>query len=206
MSKLTRLGMDLAGSDLEAKVLIISNLMPLVSVLLLGGDLWFLLILYWLENFIAGGFNILMILTSTGRGIIPRLFFSGFFAAHYGLFTFVHLFFIIIFLGAENDVLQYLSKNWVALGLNIAILSLSYAAGFVREWLPRRDILPEMLMSAPYGRIVLLQCTIIFGAFLTVYLGASVGFLVILVLLKTGVDVWLYFRSRVSTRVTTATT
>jgi hypothetical protein len=75
--------MDRFGSDWESILLIRGNLTPLIYVLFLGGDLWFLLILYWLENFIAGGFNVLMMLTSTGRGLLARLATAGFFAVHY---------------------------------------------------------------------------------------------------------------------------
>jgi hypothetical protein len=49
-------------------------------------------------------------------------------------------------------------------------------------------------MSAPYGRIVVLQLTIIFGAFATIYFGWNVGFLIVLILVRTFVDVYLYVR------------
>ena len=57
-----------------------------------------------------------------------------------------------------------------------------------------------MLMSAPYGRIIVLQVTIILGAFVTVLVGGNVGFLVVLVLLKTSVDVWFHIRYRQESR------
>jgi len=188
--------MDSLGSNLELKLLILGNLLPLVSVVFFGADLWFLLLLYWLENLIVGGFNILMILTSSGRSLLSRLLFAGFFSVHYGVFVFVHLIFLLAFLGGETDLVQYLLDNGLILGFNAAMLSLSYLWEFVSRWWPNRNVLPEMLMSAPYGRIVLLQLTIIFGAFITLYIGASVGFLVVLVLLRILIDVIVYKRNR----------
>ena len=188
------------SSDQELKLLILGNLVPLITVLFFGADLWYLLLLYWLENFIAGGFNILMILTSKGQGLLTRLLFAMFFSAHYGGFTAAHLFFLLVFLGGETDLLQYMFDNGLMLGLNAVLLSLSYLKEFMSYWLPWRGVGPEMLMSAPYGRIILLQVTIILGAFVTVLVGGNVGFLVVLVLLKTSVDVWFHIRYRQESR------
>lgn len=188
--------MDGSGSDLEMRLLVLGNLLPIVSVIFFGVDLWFLLLLYWLENFIAGGFNALMMLTSTERGLAARMFFAGFFSVHYGVFTFVHLFFLIAFISGERDVLRYLYDNAGLLVFNAAMLSLSYLWEFISSWWPRRDVKPEMLMSAPYGRIVVLQLTIIFGAFAAEFFGGNMGFLVILVLVRTLVDVYFYLQAR----------
>ena len=188
--------MDVPASDLEMRLRVLGNLLPLVSVVLFGADLWFLLLLYWLENFIVGGFNALMILTSTGRTPIARMFYAGFFSVHYGVFTFVHLFFLIAFISGEKDVVRYLFDNAGLFVFNAAMLSLSYLWEFVSVWWPRRDVNPEMLMSAPYGRIVVLQLTIILGAFAALFFGWNMGFLIVLILVRTFVDVYLYVRVR----------
>lgn len=44
------------------------------------------------------------------------------------------------------------------------------------------------LMGAPYRRVVILHLTILFGAFAVVLTGAQLGPMLILIALKTGVD------------------
>jgi hypothetical protein len=43
-------------------------------------------------------------------------------------------------------------------------------------------------MGAPYARVVILHLTIIFGAFAVAILGQPIGALVVMVVLKAGVD------------------
>ncbi len=185
------------GSDLELKLLIVGNIAPLISVVFFGADLWFLLLLYWLENFLAGGFNALMIMTARGGNLLSRTLLAGFFTAHYGVFVFVHLFFLLTFIGGERPFLPYLIDNASLLAINAIMLSLSYLWEYISKWWPSRNILPELLMSAPYGRIVVLQLTIILGAFTAASLGSSVGFLAVLIVIRTLVDVFIYLKSRV---------
>jgi hypothetical protein len=49
-------------------------------------------------------------------------------------------------------------------------------------------------MVAPYGRLVILHLTILFGAFVSLAIGSPIGAIVVLVLLKTGLDLWLHLR------------
>jgi hypothetical protein len=49
-------------------------------------------------------------------------------------------------------------------------------------------------MGAPYARVVVLHLTILFGAFLTAMIGQPIGALVILVGLKTILDLALHLR------------
>jgi hypothetical protein len=49
-------------------------------------------------------------------------------------------------------------------------------------------------MGSPYGRVVVMHVAIIFGAFLTAALGSPVGILIILVGLKTSLDVIFHMR------------
>jgi hypothetical protein len=49
-------------------------------------------------------------------------------------------------------------------------------------------------MFAPYGRVVMLHLTILFGAFIIAILGAPIGALIVLVVLKTAFDLRLHLR------------
>jgi hypothetical protein len=49
-------------------------------------------------------------------------------------------------------------------------------------------------MWAPYSRLMVLHMTIIFGAFLSAMVGTSIGALIVLVVLKTALDVGFHLR------------
>jgi hypothetical protein len=85
---------------------------------------------------------------------------------------------------------------WGALGLAI-----SRGASFVVNYVGRREYLrvsPLEQMFAPYGRLLILHLTIILGAFLSLTLGSPVGAIVILVLIKTIVDLGFHVREHAS--------
>ena len=77
------------------------------------------------------------------------------------------------------------------LALGAAALALSHAFSFVQNYLlggEHKRLNVRRLMVMPYGRIVALHITIIFGGFATMALGEPVWVLVILVVVKTAVD------------------
>ena len=51
-------------------------------------------------------------------------------------------------------------------------------------------------MAAAYGRVVALHLTIIFGTIAAAFLGAPIGALLVLVALKTALDLGLHLRDR----------
>jgi hypothetical protein len=57
-------------------------------------------------------------------------------------------------------------------------------------------------MFAPYGRVIVLHLTILFGAFVAALLGAPIGVLIILVVLKTAFDLRLHLREHEGTLLT----
>ena len=60
-----------------------------------------------------------------------------------------------------------------------------------------------LLMMRPYGRIVALHITILFGAFLTAVFGSPVGLLIVLVFMKTIADLGLHQVERIKLGPTT---
>jgi hypothetical protein len=180
-------------------VIIASNLIPLFSVLLLGGDIRFLLLIFWAESGVVGIFNIIMM--ATARSQTPgenfmKIFMIPFFTVHYGGFMFVHLIFLLFFMdsfGFQESVITYLASNMQLILLNLLTLFLSYLYDFNNEWLlseKRETVNLSNLMFRPYNRIIIMQLTIIFGAFLYFELGSSWVFLVLLIFLKTAADVY----------------
>ena len=81
---------------------------------------------------------------------------------------------------------------WGALGLAI-----SHGASLVVNYLGRREYLRVSAgrqMFAPYGRLVILHMAIILGAFVSLTIGSPIGALIVLVILKTIVDLTLHLR------------
>lgn len=123
----------------------------------------------------------------------------GFFCLHYGLFTLVHGVFVIVIFGfgvllpapgssgaGAGSVLSW----WFLL----AFLGLcaSHGVSFWRTYLVDGEYMTvtvDQAMFQPYGRVVVMHLTVIFGAFLVTWLGTPVAGLLLLVALKTGFDV-----------------
>jgi hypothetical protein len=175
-------------------VIVAANIIPLVSVLFFGGNIFFLVFLYWAESAVVGFFNILMMATAKSDGAkakFGKFLMIPFFMVHYGIFMFVHLVFLLFFLTFyEFDIGVY--EYFVTYGqlflINFAVLFLGYLYDFVFDWVPgeeRKTATPSSLMARPYPRIIVMQVTIIVGAFLYLSMGTSLVFLLLLIGLKT---------------------
>ena len=84
-----------------------------------------------------------------------------------------------------------------AIGFAVIVLAISHGISFWFNYIGRGEYLrvtPIELMGAPYARVVVLHLTIIFGAFVSIALGSPVGALVVLVILKTALDLRLHAR------------
>jgi hypothetical protein len=76
-------------------------------------------------------------------------------------------------------------------------LFLSHGASFFLNYIGKKEYLTTSAMRqmlAPYGRVVILHLTIIFGGFAIAIIGAPIGALVVLVVLKTAFDLRLHLR------------
>jgi hypothetical protein len=49
-------------------------------------------------------------------------------------------------------------------------------------------------MKQPYGRLVILHITIVLGGIVSAYLGSPIGSLLVLVVLKTALDLYFHLR------------
>lgn len=86
---------------------------------------------------------------------------------------------------------------WSAVAVGAIALFLSHGWSFLADYVGRgefRTTSPSAAMSAPYGRVVVLHLTIIFGAFLIAAFGAPIGALLVLVAGKTLLDLSLHLR------------
>jgi hypothetical protein len=115
------------------------------------------------------------------------------------MFTFVHGIFVVALfggnkLGAGFNLWPYLWPAIQRFGLGFAVLSIasSHALSFVVNYIHggeyRRASLAQ-LMTQPYTRVIVLHITILAGGFLMMALGSPVFGLVMLVAIKTGLDI-----------------
>lgn len=186
------------------------------GVVVLGWSPFVVMLLFWFENVVIGGFNVAKMLATGLRlgvaGLVGAVALSAFFTVHYGLFTAVHgMFVAVLFGGAEVGrdamdgglaaplaaMLDYLfaeRDGWLA-ALAIVLVHLS---GFV-QWLARtREAPPPLkeLMGAPYGRIMVLHVTLIASGFLVQALQWPVAGALLLVGLKLAYDLVTLRRDR----------
>jgi hypothetical protein len=188
--------------------LLAANLVPLVCVLAFDWPVFPLMLLFWAENVVIGGFNILKLLACRTDGpTLGKFFLIPFFTLHYGMFTLVHgIFVVALFGGAANppdsgpDPGFLLRALWEQqLGLPVLALAASHGVSFVTNFLRGGEravaTLPQ-LMFQPYGRIVMLHITILGGGFLMQMLNAPTLGLALLVAVKCVVDVVAHLRER----------
>jgi len=196
--------------------LIIGNAAPAIGVLFLHWSPLWVLLLFWSESGIVGFYNILKMLSSgflcvkgfRPAGIFLGIFLSAFFTVHYAGFMAGHLVFILLFFaqGAVTGVHSFfsflLSDVYVLESFSAAFLLLVFSHGynfyatFIRErWYLDHE--PSDFMMSPYSRIVVMQLTIIFGAFLMLLTGWKPSMVVLLVGMKTIVDLYAVQRTSV---------
>lgn len=216
-----RAGIKEALSRPSAWVLIAVNLGLIFGVAAWHWRVFDIVFLYWVENLVIGVINVLkMIAASPAGGLetsgkpLPaqgvagnaiKLFLIPFFIVHYGGFCYGHgIFIFAIFrdngfskgIGDIQHAGQLLTGNML---LAVSLLAMSHLFSFFRNYLlggEYRNTNAAALMMRPYGRIVALHITIIFGGFLAMALGSPLGLLVILMVLKTGVDLRMHTSER----------
>ncbi len=203
--------------DVPPLALVLVNLIPLAGVVWLGWDVGGLLLLYWAENLIIGASALVKMLS---KAPIAGLFTGAFFVIHYGGFCAVHGMlilamtgtgdaqqlmdfeqswpFVFVFLELLYNVAAFAYQNaprwWdVAFAALLASHGISLVVNyFVRDERSGANVVRSM--GSPYGRIILLHFTLILGGFATIALGSPLAMLLLLVVLKTGVDLVFHLR------------
>lgn len=135
----------------------------------------------------------------------------GFFVIHYGIFWVVHgvfVFLLPLFAGLTRTPdpsapglglgpMDFGPLPFDGLFLSFALLAASHVVSFFTNYLGRGEYLrvtPQGQMMSVYGRVVVLHVTIIAGAFVVGIFGTPFAALVLLVGLKTAIDLVLHLR------------
>lgn len=185
--------------------LVVANLIPLVGTLFFGWSAGSILVLYWAENVILGGYTVLKFWSvprAEGENfLVPRVLVSLFFCFHYGIFMLVHGAFTLMIAssgegpgrgldGGPAALIAYLSDGGV--GYALLGLALSHGVSFVVNfWIgdERRRVGISQLITQPYGRLVVMHVAVLVGGFGLTLLGSPGPALAALVALKIGLDV-----------------
>jgi len=91
--------------------------------------------------------------------------------------------------------------DWSAVIFGAIGLGISRVVSFFVNYVGQKEYLrvtPAQQMFAPYGRLVILHLTILFGAFVSLSMGSPVGAIVVLVAVKTAFDLALHVREHAS--------
>jgi len=199
---LSRTPSTVAGLRLSpsALVLVAANFVPLAGVLFLGWSVFATLLLFWVENVIVGGFNVLRMLWARPDNPVLWMAKAGmipFFTFHYGMFVTVHGIFVLTLFGGVHERgfpgPAVFSHAVQAAGIAPAALALllSHGVSFVFNYIGAgeyRTAQLAVLMTRPYGRVMVLHVVILGGGFLVQALGSPAYALALLVVLKTGLD------------------
>jgi hypothetical protein len=190
--------------------LLLAHLVPAFGVLFLHWEVFPLMFLFWSENVIIGALNVLKMLLADPNSPVSwmaKFFIIPFFCVHYGMFTFIHGIFVIALFGGglragagfptPKTFWQIAHENylgWAIFGLAVS-RGISFATNYLGHGEYRRANL-QQLMGQPYGRIVVLHLTILFGGFLMMALHSPVWGLLLLVALKIVLDLRGHFAER----------
>jgi hypothetical protein len=194
------------GLQLAAAIAV--ALITVAGVLLYDWPVFVVMVLYWAENVFIGITNVARLLVAGSRrgaaGLLGSLFTAAFFTVHYGLFASVHGAFVFALFGprqgagagpVDDRALADLAAvvtvdGWLLLA--VVAVAAAVAVDTVR-WIAGSRERPEgndlgRLMVAPYGRVVVLHLTLIFGAGLMALLKAPAAAALLLAGLKLAFD------------------
>jgi hypothetical protein len=209
---------------LSAVVLVAVNLVPLIGVAFWGWSLMLILVLYWIESGVVGAINVFKIARAQGPSTfgvggsrisirmtgmaagLARGGIIGFFIFHYGMFWVVHgifVFLLPLFAGLSTSSgsgpgpMDFGPLPLEGVGLSALGLAVSHGVSFFTNYLGRGEYLhvsPEQQMMSVYGRVIVLHITILAGAFVVGFFGTPLAALVLLVGLKTLIDLFFHLR------------
>jgi len=186
--------------------LVVANLVPLFGVLALGWNVTPIMIFYWSENLVVGFYNVLKMRRAQGSVAGSNTTLNGrqvaqtdrramivFFIVHYGMFTLVHGIFVLVFFGAGS------SGVFSELGLALLFLIVSHGISYRRNFIGRgeyRQVAFTSLFWQPYSRVIIMHVTILLGGTWAQAKGSPIFALLVLVILKTAIDLGLHLLER----------
>ena len=186
------------SSRLSTAALILANAIPVAGVIWFDWLLFDVLIIYWAESAVIGFWNLARMYVIGGPRAVPM---GLFFCVHYGIFMAVHLIFIHVIFGDDPFVggsPRGLFADFPNLALPLLALLASHGIAFFQNFIGQREwvgLQIEDQMFAPYSRIIAMHVTLFGGGFVIDFFGATTGMVVVLILIKIGIDWFIHLRS-----------
>ncbi len=179
----------------SAWLLVAVNLIPIAGVLALDWQVLTVLVLFWLENVMVGIVNLIR-MGWVAAPLSDKLFNMGFFSLHYGGFALGHGFAVTHFFGDGSTLDLEPASLWTFVqdqGLVLAAVAIgvSHLVSFALNDLGSerfRSATLSSVMQEVYRRVIVLHVTILVGGFLVTALGSPLWALLVLVVLKTALD------------------
>jgi len=206
------------SSPVAIASIIAANLVPIVGVVWLGCSVLTMLTVYWLEIGVVGAFNVLKmrragvpdrppsgaaggnrdrIRSVSGPALIP------FFIVHYGLFWLADgliIFNVPLFRGTGAALADVgLAPSVSSIAWTVLALTVSHGVAYRLDYVGRKEYLQTSAatqMFAPYGRLWVMTVTIAASAAAIAAVGSPVGLIIVLVVLKTILDVGSHLAER----------
>ena len=181
-------------SSESAIALVVANAAPLVGVLFFGWDLGNVMVLYWVESGVIAFYTVLKIAIV---GKLAALVAAPFFTGHFGGFMTGHFLLIYALFLRESSAGwapgagEALYAIFVPIWASIAALFISHGVSFYTNFIGQREYEGASvsgLMTAPYNRVMVMHLTLILGGWVILLIGMPAGALVLLLVLKTAVD------------------
>jgi hypothetical protein len=174
--------------------ILITNLIPIIGVFYADWSASEVIITYWLETVIIGFFALLTILISDSDHIIFRIGYAIFFCIHFGMFCAIQG--VFIFIGLNGEYKEHVEGlKYAALGL-----AANYLIHFLNDYIfsGKYKSKDSLSLYSVYGRVAIQQLVILTGGFFTLGINQdeNTGKLILLILLKTLVDLGFYLIKR----------
>lgn len=176
--------------------IIVSLIVSLGGIFILGWDWRQIIILYWLTNITIGAVSLIDIarsdttiskfskLTAVVSPNTLKAFFAAFFTVHYGMFTLVHG--IFVFAIVSGSFFGPMTQTPIEFGpLFTSWLLMSAATVIAKLSMPVQAMPIDKAFTGPYGRIVTLQVSIIFGVFIIEIFSLPAGAAILLIAVNT---------------------
>jgi hypothetical protein len=178
-------------------------MLPIYGVVVFGWDAFYIVVLYWAEKLVIGFYNILKIATAKVAHPIEhlgKLFLIPFFIVHFGGFVAVHGIFIFLIFGKD--------KGGSALNTGHALpCFLVFVQMLIGVIWHRWTTIPKDMKYVIVSLFLSYDASFVFnyliaGAFLSGMIGSPAGVLIVLIVLKTIIDVKLHLRQhRISSQL-----
>jgi hypothetical protein len=178
--------------------LVAANLLPLGLAYHGYANAADLLFIYWAENLVVAFYALLRMTLARGPQRKRPVWMSMLiFVLHFGVFVILHGLLLFNFVRDQATLFPF---RVVPAQLVLAVLALlaSHGVSYVQNYIRRGEFLvstPQAEMMRPYGRTVAMHVAAVLTGFFASSRGSPLVMLILLVLIKTGVDAYSHVRS-----------